>query len=122
MSVYITLFGHFRIDIFFGSNKLENPVFWASVLGAFIGIGVGFLIGLFLSIFEFRNTTHAVIVSSLIPFVSLFLFYEIWGDGSVAVPAEDSYEIIKLSLISLIPSIIIGIIVSKVVSYFSPPH
>jgi hypothetical protein len=122
MAIYIAKFGYFRIDLFFGSNKLESPVFWASVFGAFIGMGLGFLIGLFLSVFNFQSKANIILLSSVIPFAIFFLFYvisSIRGGESISVSANDSFEIIKLSLISVLPAIITGIIVSKFLSYYN---
>jgi len=118
MYVYIKMYGYFSIEIFFGSNKLENPVIWASILGALIGIAMGFFIGLILSVFEFQTSGVVLIISSLLPFAFFFFVYAFMGGGG---SAKDSSEIIKLLLISLIPSLVTGLIVSKFISHLRSP-
>ena len=128
MYCYIALFGSFLIQTLFGTNNLENPVFWASILGAVIGIVIGFFIGLVLSILDFifdsKDKAAVLISSSLIPFAIIYGFYEfmyVWsGDGLMAVPESDSYEIIKLSLISLLPALITGLVASSFNDYLKP--
>lgn len=118
MCVYIKMFGSFNIEIFFGSNKLENPVIWASIVGAAIGFAIGFFIFLLLSIFEFRTSGTVPLISSLLPFAFFFFVYAFFGGGG---SAKDSNEIIKLSLISLIPSLITGLVISKFITYLRSP-
>ncbi len=120
MSVYIKLYDVYVIEIFFGSNKLENPIFWASIFGAIVGIGLGLIIGLFLSILGLQDTFKVIVVGAIIPFASFYLLYEISylrGGEPIAVPTKDFYDIMKLSVISLIPSIVTGLTASKFLTY-----
>ncbi len=112
MKIYLYFHGYYSISVTFGSNALENPVFWASVIGAILGLVLGLLLGICLLIFQTEKVSHKLLIGFLVPFfcILFWLFFE----SAEKSDFELSRSFLVLSALYILPSLMTVFVGSKI--------
>jgi hypothetical protein len=66
MKIYISNNGSYPFTLTFGTGKLENPVFWATVFGIVVGLIIGLFHGVIAGFINPVNLQKSLITSVLI--------------------------------------------------------
>lgn len=117
MKIYLYFYGYYSFSLTFGAGALENPVFWASVIGAILGLVLGLLLGICLLIFQTEKVSYKLLIGFLVPLscILLWLFFE----SAEKSDSELSKSFLVLSAIYILPSLATVFAGSKINSIIS---
>lgn len=129
MFIYVSIYSSFGSGGFlFDSLSIKESVFMAFVSGLIFGIVQGFIFGIILKTFGIASSPKSILFSFLaseILIAILFLFIS-FDTNPISMMAEAFigrfYDIVKTSLILLVPSILVGVIATKIISFIPSNH
>lgn len=121
MWIYVFLYGDYSIELF-GASSLPKPIFLALTAGLIFGGIQGFFAGLLIKSLNASVLSKSILISFVITEVLviillLFLSFDTNPMSMIGAFIERFYDMVKISLVLLIPSIVIGTILTKVISF-----
>jgi len=122
MSAYILLYGSYPMDLF-GASSLPKPILLAFLAGLIFGGIHGVFTGLIIKTFDISELAKSILMSLIIiEILIVILFCLTSGDtnffGMMASAFIDRfYDLVKTSLVMLVPSIVSGILLKQVISF-----
>lgn len=127
MFVYVSKYNSFGSGGFLvDSLSFKTSVLMAFILGLVFGCVQGFFLSILLKTLGTSSLPKSILFSFIVTeFLILSVFLVISFDTSLITMLTELfigrlYDIIKISMVLLVPSILIGIIATKIISIVSP--
>lgn len=121
--VYIYIYGYLALweIAFLGEYYIKNSLYEAFVIGTIIGSIQGFITGIITSVFGMNSFHKGAMIGFVVTEAMIFgvyFFFSVFDDPNpialIFNLIENAlYELLKISLILLIPSILTGVIITK---------
>ena len=126
MYIYISLYKIFTIGLVFTSGTLQNPIYSSFIFGLIIGGILGFFLGLFINAFGIDNIYKGglsgfIFIEILV--IGIYLFFTFFDEPNpitlIFKLIDNLYELFKVSLVFIIPSILSGAVLGKLNALFA---
>ena len=120
MWIYVFLYGYYDLGLF---GSLPTPMFIAFKAGLIFGGIQGFLVGFLIKVFGVSTFSGNLLISFiateiLIGFLFMFTSFDLNPIEMILSAFYDRfYDLVKTSLVMLVPTIVTGGIVKKAISY-----